>query len=140
MPRTLLCAYLWPKIWITHVNNSSIDPPALIYGTPSFALPYGATRSEYQTFPAYTKYLISKKWNGTNVSFFKYPGPSEETFISAKPRSQPFVSESTPTSIGSHVRRLLGASNPLVASSLPALLAPLSNRKGTLQLSCRPVL
>lgn len=102
-----------------------------MHGTPSFALPYGASRPAYATFPAYAKYVLSNKWNGVNVSIFKYPGPGEQTFISAKPRFYPFVSESTPASLGAQVKRLLGGIATLTADNLPPVLAPLSNRKGT---------
>lgn len=113
------------------MNQESLEPPALIYGTPSFALPYDpAARPAYATFPAYAKYALSPKWNGVNVSVFKYPGPGAQTFVSAKPRFYPFLSEATPASLGHQVKRILGGVATLSLDKLPPLLAPLAKRKG----------
>ena len=82
------------SLYITHVNGIQCGSQ-FIFGTPKLAYPYTdeSTKREYKEVDA-DSYYIAEKWNGMNVSFFKYKDATGKQFISAKSKGAPFLSDS----------------------------------------------
>jgi len=82
------------SLYITHVNGVQCGSQ-FIFGTPKLAYPYTdeSTKREYKDIEA-ERYMIAEKWNGMNVSFFKYKDATGKQFVSAKSKGAPFLSDS----------------------------------------------
>jgi hypothetical protein len=50
-------------------------------------------QKSFAKFPTCPTYLLTNKWNGTNIQVFKYENEKGEILISAKQRMSPFVSD-----------------------------------------------
>eukprot|EP00761_Pharyngomonas_kirbyi_P012468 gb/GECH01012495.1/.p1 GENE.gb/GECH01012495.1/~~gb/GECH01012495.1/.p1 ORF type:complete len:552 (+),score=109.91 gb/GECH01012495.1/:1-1656(+) len=83
------------SLYITHVNGESTsnNKSNVIYGTPKLAYPYnGFGDFTWRSFPdPVQQYVLSNKWNGMNVLFFRYYDAAGTPFISAKSKGTPFL-------------------------------------------------
>jgi predicted kinase len=83
---------------ITHVNNEELEQRELIYGTPKLAYPYKNFEDfEIRNFEeniSLSQYVVTNKYNGCNILFYKYHDAKGNTFVSAKTKGSPFVNNS----------------------------------------------
>lgn len=77
------------SMMITEINNKSTKQ--VIYGTPKMNLPYqnnqkGLFIDFLSLYSCCVQLVLTNKWNGANVMFFKYSNDKDEVFITAKTR------------------------------------------------------
>lgn len=82
------------SLYITHINGKLLPESQLILGTPKLAYPYKRKNGrEYIEFPKDKKWIVTEKYNGVNILFFKYTDLDGKTCISAKTKMAPFLSD-----------------------------------------------
>lgn len=119
-PQNEVCGYICRKkgpmqgsLYITHIAGVEVEPQ-LIYGTPKLQYPYKDQRdsTEYKQWPEATSYVISEKWNGMNVMFYKYKGLDGHTYLTAKSKGTPFINDSEVGLFLSLTKKALGGKTP----------------------------
>jgi len=83
------------SLYITHVNSEPVNPQ-LIFGTPKLEYPYidESDSREYKELTGFKEFLVTEKWNGVNIMFYKYLDSTGKEFTTAKTKGTPFVSDS----------------------------------------------
>lgn len=79
------------SLYISEIAGRPLQKPQLIYGSPKLSYPYKKGTTEYlasferdSRLSTINTYFLSQKWNGTNISFFKYRDHEDKLRITAK--------------------------------------------------------
>jgi len=128
------------SLYITHVNGQKLRKDQIIFGTPKLAYPYTKAGYDTQTYKSMIRlegkcasYLISTKWNGTNVLIYKYTDDNGKVYVSAKSKGGVFIHNTQFGDFLDLTREALGmSSNPrdtIRIDDLPEILSDLKDPK-----------
>jgi predicted kinase len=88
------------------------SPPLLIFPTPSFAQVRGEGGVFAPRRESFSSYYLAHKWNGVNITVYKYTDAANNVFVTAKTRSVPFLKDTDHGKFRTLFLDVLAGSNP----------------------------